>query len=61
MKFESSLNKGTSNLDSEDLFSEVLQVVERRLCRDGVDEDEALAVLHVKVSHCCELFLKRVH
>ena len=45
-------------LDSEDLFSEVLQVVERGLCGDGVDEHEALAVLHVQIAHRSELFLK---
>ena len=46
-------------LDSEDLFSEVLQVVERGLCGDGVDEHEALAVLHVQIAHRSELFLKK--
>lgn len=44
-------------LDSEDLFAQVLQVVKRRLRSDGVDEGEALAVLHVQVSHCRKLLL----
>ena len=45
-------------LYSEYLLSQVLEVVECRLRCDGVDEDEALAVLHVQVAHRCELLLK---
>ena len=45
-------------LDSEDLLPQVLQVVEGRLGGDRVDEDEALPVLHIKIAHGRELFLK---
>lgn len=45
-------------LHSEDLLSEVLKVVEGGLSRDGVNQSKALAILHVQVSHCCELLLK---
>lgn len=45
-------------LHSEDLLSQVLEVVEGRLGRDGVNQSEALAVLHVQVSHRCELLLQ---
>lgn len=48
-------------LYSQDLFPEVLQVVERRLRRDGVNQSEALAVLHVQVPHRRELFLLEQH
>ena len=44
-------------LDAEDLLAQVLQVVEGALCRDGVDQQEALAVLHVQVPHRRELLL----
>ena len=46
-----------SVLHSEDLFSQVLEVIEGGLRGDGVDEDEALPVLHVEVPHSSELFL----
>ena len=42
-------------LDSQDLLSEVLEVVEGGLRRDGVDEHESLPVLHVEVAHGGEL------
>ena len=45
-------------LHSEDLLSEVLQVIKGRLGCDGVDQSKTLTVLHVKVSHCCELLLQ---
>jgi len=45
-------------LHPEDLLPEVLEVVEGRLGRDGVDESEALTVLHVQVSHRRELLLQ---
>lgn len=45
-------------LHSEDLLSEVLEVVEGRLSRDGVNQSETLAVLHVQVSHRSELLLQ---
>jgi hypothetical protein len=45
-------------LDSENLLPEILEVIESGLRGDGVDEDEALAILHVQVAHRCELFLK---
>lgn len=45
-------------LHSEDLLSEVLKVVKGRLSRDGVNQSEALTVLHVQVSHGCELLLQ---
>lgn len=44
-------------LHSEDLLSEVLEVVEGGLSRDGVDQSEALTVLHVQVPHGRELLL----
>lgn len=44
-------------LHSEDLLSEVLQVVKGGLSCDGVNQSKALTVLHVQVSHCCELLL----
>lgn len=47
-----------SVLDPEDLLPEVLQIIEGGLGRDGVDQSEALAVLHVEVSHRSELLLK---
>ena len=43
--------------DTQNLLAQVLKVVEGRLRCDGVDEEEAHAVLHVQVSHRCELFL----
>lgn len=43
--------------DAHDLVVELHEVVERRLGCYRVDQDEALAALHVQVSHCCELFL----
>lgn len=46
-------------LHSEDLLSEVLEVVEGGLSCDGVNQSEALAVLHVQVSHGGELLLER--
>lgn len=46
-------------LYSQDLFSEILQVVKRGLRCDGVDESEALAVLHIQVSHRRELLLSQ--
>ncbi len=52
------MHSSKNYLDPENLFPEVLKVVERGLCGDGVDEDKALAVLHVQVSHRGELFLK---
>ena len=45
--------------DSENLLPQVLKVVEGGLCCDRVDQQEALAVLHVQISHSCELFLGR--
>ncbi len=45
-------------LHSEDLLSEVLEVVEGRLSRDGVNQSETLTVLHVQVSHRRELLLQ---
>ena len=47
-------------LDSENLLPEVLKVVKRGLGGDRVDEYEALAVLHVQVSHRGKLFLKKL-
>lgn len=47
-------------LHSKDLIAQIDEVVERRLSRDGVDEHEALAVLHVEVTHRGELLLKTV-
>ena len=47
-------------LDSENLLPEVLKVVKRGLGGDRVDEYEALAVLHVQVSHRGKLFLKKI-
>lgn len=43
--------------DPENLFTEFLKVVEGGLSSDGVDQEEALTVLHVQVTHSCELFL----
>lgn len=43
--------------DAENLLAKLLKVVECRLRCDRVDEYKALAVFHVQVSHCCELFL----
>jgi len=43
-------------LHAQDLITKVLQVVERRLRGDGIDEQEALAIFHVQVPHGCELF-----
>lgn len=45
-------------LHSENLLSEVLKVIEGRLSCDGVNQSEALTVLHVQVSHGRELLLK---
>ena len=42
-------------LHPEYLLPEVLQVIESGLSRDAVDQDEALAVLHVEISHGGEL------
>ena len=47
------------DLDPENLLTKVLQVVEGGLGGDAVDEDEALAVLHVQVTHRGELFLHK--
>lgn len=44
-------------LHSQDLLSEVLQVVEGGLSCDGVNQCEALTVLHIQVSHGRELLL----
>ncbi|MPC34770.1 hypothetical protein E2C01_028170 [Portunus trituberculatus] len=46
-------------LDSEDLFTEVLEVIESALCCDAVHQDEPLAILHVEIPHSSELFLQR--
>ena len=35
-----------------------LEVVEGGLGSDAVDQDEALTILHVQISHGCELFLE---
>lgn len=45
------------HLHPQNLFPQVLQVVEGRLCCDGVHQYETLAVLHVQISHGRELFL----
>ena len=47
-----------SVLHSQDLLSQVLQVIEGRLSCDGVNQSEALTVLHVQVSHRRELLLQ---
>ena len=44
-------------LDTQDLVAQLGEIVEGGLSDDGVDEDEALAVLHVEVAHGSELFL----
>ena len=46
-----------SVLDTQDLLAEVLKIVEGGLSSDGVHQQEALSVLHVQISHSCELFL----
>ena len=51
----STVPRNKSYLDSQDLLPEVLEVVEGGLRRDGVDEHESLAVLHVEVPHGGEL------
>ena len=43
--------------DTQNLLAQVLKVIEGRLRCDGVDEQEAHAVLHVQVSHRRELLL----
>jgi len=43
-------------LNPEDLFSEILKIVEGGLCGNTVDEDEPLTVLHVQVAHRGKLF-----
>ena len=45
--------------DTENLLSQVWQVVEGSLGCDGEYKDKSLSILHVQVSHCCELFLKQ--
>lgn len=47
-----------SVLHSQDLLSEVLKIIEGRLSCDGINQSESLTVLHVQVSHRCELFLQ---
>ena len=47
-----------SVLHTKDLLPQVLQVVEGGLGSDAVHQDKALPVLHVQVSHGCELLLK---
>jgi len=42
-------------LHTENLLAKVSEVVEGGLGGDGVDEDETLAVLHVKITHGGEL------
>ena len=45
-------------LNPENLFTKVMKVVEGRLCSDRINEKETLAILHVEVTHGCELFLE---
>ena len=45
-------------LHTQNLISQLGEVVEGRLGDDGVDEDEALAVLHVEITHSSELLLE---
>ena len=56
-------NKNHGNLlrvfDTQDLLSEILKIVEGGLGSDAVDQDEALTILHVQISHGCELFLEQ--
>ena len=40
-------------------FEPNLEVVEGGLGSDAVDQDEALTILHVQISHGCELFLEQ--
>jgi len=42
-------------LDTDNLVADVLEVGKGRLGNDGVDEDEALAILHVKITHGSKL------
>ena len=42
-------------LDSQYLLLEVLEIIECGLCRDAVDQDKALSVLHVEIPHGREL------
>lgn len=44
-------------LDTQDLVAQLREVVEGRLGDDTVDESEALAVLHVQVTHGGKLLL----
>ena len=46
-------------LDSKNLFSKILKIVEGRLRSNGVDQDKTLSVLHVQISHSSELFLSK--
>ena len=39
-------------------FDTNLEVVEGGLGSDAIDQDEALTILHVQISHGCELFLE---
>ena len=36
-----------------------LEIVEGGLGSDAIDQDEALTILHVQISHGCELFLEQ--
>ena len=40
-------------------FATNLEIVEGGLGSDAVDQDEALTILHVQISHGCELFLEQ--
>jgi len=43
-------------LDSQDLFPQVLKVIECGLCNNTVHQDEPLTIFHVQISHGRELF-----
>ena len=46
-------------LDPENLFADILEIVEGGLSGDAVDQNEALAILHVQITHGRELLLQQ--
>ena len=46
-------------LDPENLFADILEIVEGGLSGDAVDQNEALAILHVQITQGRELLLQQ--
>ena len=62
LNLESAWGEGGRFLESLIIFSlghnSHLEIIEGTLGSNAVDQDEALTILHVQISHGCKLFLE---